>query len=257
MTTVRAYGWRKDPPSDRDHHAAVLLSAKPAPPAAASLIDRWGGRIYQSINDCTAHAAADSIRTALTPPGGPAVPLPSRAWLYYQAGVPTGDQHNDVGRYNRDVCKALAHLGWPDESIVPYGTWPKHPGASAYRAAFDRRAQTGIAYHRITDATGTSRRYEMMQAIAHGYPFFFGTLVTPAFEYQDGKTPLPMPSMNDTILGGHSISAVAYDEHGVRFANWWGGFGDENGMGYLSWDWMTSSYVSDAWAFEIRPGATT
>jgi hypothetical protein len=253
---TRVYGWKKEAPSDRDKLASVLLSAAPAPPKAASLRSRWGGRIYQSKNDCTANAAATLLQLALTPEGGAVAPLPSRDFIYYESGVPTGDQGNDVGRYNRDVCGAISQLGWPDEAAWPYDSWPKHPGGAAHRSAFDRRASSRVAYHRITDVTGDSRRYEMEQAIAHGYGFKFGTLVTPAFEYQDGKTPLPMAGMNDAILGGHSLAGIEYDDFGVRGPNWWEDFGLE-GWWFLSWAWMTSSYVSDCWIYEIKPGAVS
>lgn len=260
MTAPRTYGWRKEAPSEHDWLAGIRFAAAPPPPESSSLRDRCappGSIIIQDKNDCVAHTLSEGACVCLTPPGGPRAPQPSRDWGYSMSGVSTGDQAHDNGRFIRDACAAYANLGWPDEAVWPYGKWPAHPGGEAHRAAFDRRAGVGVAYHRITDATGAQRRAEISQAIAHGYPVAFGTMVTAAFEDQDGKTPLHVPGMNEPYLGGHAILAVEYDAHAVRGPNWWGpDFGD-HGWWCLSWDWMTSGIVSDAWALEIKPGAVS
>lgn len=257
MSHVRRWGWKPEPPRASDFKASALLAAAPEPPPAASLRVRAGTRfdvLDQQRNDCVAHAVARGVQVALTPAGAEPAPLPSRDWGYYLSGVPAGDQTRDDGRFIRDCIAAYSRAGWPDEVGWPYGSWPNHPGGEAFRLAYDRRSRDGIAYHRITDMQGAERRRELSQAIASGYPVVFGTMVTQPFEEQDGINPLPLPGQSDGILGGHAIAMLEYDEAGIGFMNSWGPAWADVGWGRLSWDWMTSGYVSDCWAIQIVPG---
>lgn len=249
------YGWKKDKPSSFDREARHLLSALPPPPERASLRDRCGGRpgvLSQGRGDCVAHAVGKAVQVALTLPGGPPAPMPSRDWLYYQAGVPDGDQSVDNGRYIRNACDALRVLGWPDETDMPYGTWPAHPGGNNFRQAFDRRAKTGIAYHRITEV-GAARIDAIKRAIANGFPVVGGLQVTQAFEDQTGLAPLPVGFGES--LGGHAIMFGEYNVLGVKFQNSWDDLWGDAGWGYLAWEWMTLGSTDDLWVIEILPGA--
>lgn len=246
---ARLYGYKPDPHDPRDKPAAALLAALPEPPPRFSLRARAGHALDQTRSDCVANSTAKAVQIALTGPSGLIAPLPSRDWLYYLAGIQEQSQRDDNGRYIRDAFTTLSHLGWPDEAVWPYGKWPAHPGGEAHRAAFDRRAQTGIAYHRVTE-TGQDRIDAVKRLIAAGYPLVGDVMATPAFEAQDGLSPLPSP--DGFVTTNHAVCFADYEPEGVRLINSWGDWADQ-GWGFLSWGWLTFS--ADLWAVEILPGA--
>jgi hypothetical protein len=247
----RKYGWRPSPPDPRDAHHRLAAGPPPPERSDGSLRARAPAALDQQRSDCVAHGTARAVQIALTPDGGQPAALPSRDWLYFQAGVRTGDQLHDNGRYIRDAIKSLATLGWPDETVWPYGKWPAHPGGEAFRMAYDRRADIAVAYHRL-DLPGADLVDEMKRARAAGLPIVAGADVTNAFEYQDGKTPVPAPTATDEILGGHAFAVLEYTPEGCIFENSWSPDWADNGYGYLSWDYVRAA-MSDVWAVKLSP----
>ena len=51
---------------------------------------------------------------------------------------------------------------------------------------------------------------------------------------------LPLPKPKETVLGGHAISIVGYDDSKkqFKFLNSWGAAWGEKGFGYVSYDYM-------------------
>ena len=69
----------------------------------------------------------------------------------------------------------------------------------------------------------------MKGCLASGYPFVFGFTVYDSFESQQvAKTGVvPMPAAGESVLGGHAVMAVGYDDSQQRFIvrNSWGAIG--------------------------------
>lgn len=252
---IRLYGWRRSPDDDRD---ALFRASRPL--GAIEVPAQSDGRfraiapapLNQHRSDCVAHGTSTGVQLVCTPDGGPPAPRPSRDWIYSESGVKDGSQDQDNGRYVRSALDALGKLGWPDEVEWPYGSWPTHPGAEVHRMAFDRRGNRVIERHRL-DLPGMDLVTEWKAARAAGMCIVGGTLVTQAFEDQDGITPLPAPSAGDGILGGHCTAFPEYDADGPFGLNSWGNWADR-GWYHLSWAWVRAM-CSDVWGVRLVEAA--
>jgi len=68
---------------------------------------------------------------------------------------------------------------------------------------------------------------------------------------QASKTGIVLPpEKSDTILGGHAVVMVGYDDQKkqVKFVNSWGKNWGDKGFGYLPYEYL-EKYMSDAWTF--------
>ena len=88
---------------------------------------------------------------------------------------------------------------------------------------------------------------QLQGVLASGYPFMFGFSVYDSFQDvgEDGLVTMPKP--NESILGGHAVVAVGYDNPSRRFiiANSWGSSWGDNGYFYMPYEYLTSRDLSD------------
>jgi C1A family cysteine protease len=99
----------------------------------------------------------------------------------------------------------------------------------------------------------------MKGCLAEGFPFVFGFTVYDSFESQDvAKTGVvPMPSPDESVLGGHAVVAVGYDDADERFRvrNSWGtGWGQE---GYFTMPYASLTnrgLAADFWTLRLVEG---
>jgi C1A family cysteine protease len=96
----------------------------------------------------------------------------------------------------------------------------------------------------------------MKNCLASGFPFTFGFSVYQSFETkevaQTGIVPLPQP--NETLLGGHCVVAVGYDDEKQLFKcrNSWGTDWGDKGYFYMPYQYMSNpNLVSDLWTIQI------
>jgi len=90
---------------------------------------------------------------------------------------------------------------------------------------------------------------EMLGCLADGFPFEFGFSVYESFESdQVARTGLvPMPKRGESLLGGHAVVGVGYDQATERLIvrNSWGvGWGDK-GYFYLPFAYASNRNLSD------------
>lgn len=131
----------------------------------------------------------------------------SRLFLYYEGRVLEGTVKEDSGLYIRDGVKVVAKQGVPRETLWPYdiSKFKLKPSLNAYE---DGSKHQAIDYQRV-DQT----RLDFLSALAEGYPIVFGFSVYQSFETNEvAKTGIvPIPSMNEYMLGGHCVVACGYD----------------------------------------------
>jgi C1A family cysteine protease len=163
----------------------------------------------------------------------------SPRYLYYLCkqidGIP-----NQEGTYPRIAMKALAQNGVCPEECWPYQSYQSdQPCPDAAEKAFPFRIR---AYARLNEIL------EMERSLSANGPFLAGVDVFSTwFEDHGGK--IPLPSANESPLGGHAICVVGYSKSGnyFKFKNSWGsGWGDE-GFGYLPYKYM-ERHCFDAWS---------
>jgi C1A family cysteine protease len=99
----------------------------------------------------------------------------------------------------------------------------------------------------------------MKGCLADGYPIVFGFTVYESFEGQDVAQTgvVPMPGVSESVLGGHCVVVVGYDDSKDWFIvrNSWGtGWGDQ-GYCYMPYQYLTDqNLASDFWTIRAVTG---
>ncbi len=218
MRLKHTYGWHPDIPDQRDYlykaiQPVIKLPKKADLRGLCSVVEDQG-----SLGSCTAQALAgnlefldnrvDSVYTDV-----------SRLFIYYNERLLIDSVDYDSGASLRDGIKSLKNSGVCEERLWPYDIkkFTEEPPAKCYQDAKDHRIKS---YYRIESLR------EMLTCLTDGYPFVFGFTVYESFETgrvaKTGK--VNMPRKGETVLGGHAVVAVGYNQSEKRFLvrNSWG-----------------------------------
>ena len=243
------YGWLPQLPDPRDAQLAI-----PPNPQLPSQVDLRGSKNMPSIYDqgqlgsCTGNAIAAAVDFDNCKQTGSFL-TPSRLWIYYQERVIEGTVSSDSGGQIRDGMKAVAKLGVCPESDWPYdvSTFAQPPSQKDYSDALKDRA---LAYQSVTQDL-----FALKSTLYSGLPVVFGFTVYQPFESsQVAQTGIvPMPSPTDTVVGGHAVVLVGYNDAVDRFfvRNSWGAGWGEHGYFEMPYLYVTSaSLASDFWVIQ-------
>jgi C1A family cysteine protease len=223
---ISKYGWRPDLPDSRDFLYAAPRLALAQLPATVDLKAQCPAVYDQGrIGSCTANAIAAAFEFNLVKQQLPDF-APSRLFIYYNERAREGHIGSDAGAQIRDGIRSVNKQGVCPETEWPYddtpadeetGAWPvgatprKRPTTACYHDALQHRSTT---YQRVI------RTLEQFKGcLAAGYPFVFGFTVYTSFESPEvAKTGVvPLPDLDEDILGGHAVLAVGYDDESQRF----------------------------------------
>lgn len=249
---IKRFGWKPDLPDIRDHQFSCGF-ARLAPEELPKSVDLRAHcpAVYDQgdLGSCTANAIGGAfefcqLKEKIN------VFTPSRLFIYYQERVMEGTVDSDAGAMIRDGIKAVNCYGVCPESVWPYNIdhFTCKPTSAAYQNATGHKA---MAYQRLNQTIT-----EMKQCLASGYPFTFGFTVYESFESETvAQTGLmPMPSPSDTVLGGHAVLAVGYDDDQkhVIVRNSWGPNWGVQGYFYMPYDYITNpDLADDFWTIRI------
>jgi len=251
---AHAYGWIRDLPDHRDLHYAPMLATVGPLPQRVDLRQHCPPVYDQgALGSCTANAIAGAIQFDELKARQSPTWIPSRLFIYYNERALEGTTESDSGAQIRDGIKTINKQGVCPEADWPYDIdrFADRPPAKAY----DDAAQDRIAnYLRLTQTL-----VQLRTCLAEGFPFVFGFTVFSSMETTEvertGRVPLPSPE--DTILGGHAIAAVGYDDASqvITFRNSWGvGWGDA-GYGYMPYAYVVDpGLAADFWTIRSAPG---
>ena len=197
-----------------------------------------------TLGSCTANGIAGLIHYDLIKQKLP-VFIPSRLFIYYNERAMEGTIRQDSGANPRDGIKSIAKQGVCSENEWGYyvSKYRTQPNQQCYADALKNIA---ILYQsvpiNITD---------LKSVLASGFPVGFGFTVYSSFESnQVAKTGIvPMPSKNESVLGGHYVVAVDYDDSKmmVLCRNSWGSSWGIKGNFYLPYAYFTNELTSDYW----------
>ena len=253
MKTAR-YGWIRDLPDHRDLFYASPRATAGLLPATIDLRATFPAVYDQGeLGSCTANAIAGALEFDELQAGAQSSWTPSRLFIYYNERLLEGTVSSDAGAQLRDGIKVIAREGVCPETEWPYDAarFAEKPPEAVYRDAFRDRVS---AYFRISQTL-----LQMKSCLADGFPFVFGFSVFESMESdrvkQSGHVPLPQP--NDSLLGGHAVVCVGYDDRGHHFTfrNSWGSGWGENGYGYLPYAYLLDAGLSaDFWTVRSAPG---
>jgi len=236
---IKRYGWIPDLPDQRDRMFAAAPSTMGALPPRVDLRPSCPPVYDQgSLGSCTANAIAGALQFDEIKQQETDAFTPSRLFIYYNERVIEGTVDEDSGAMLRDGIKSVANQGAPHETLWPYrvSQFRTKPSAAAYRDAAGHQA---VLYQRVPRTID-----QFKGCLADGYPFVFGFSVYESFESaavaRSGVVPMPRP--RESLLGGHAVLAVGYDDASGRFIvrNSWG-----PGWGQAGYCTMPYAYLLD------------
>lgn len=242
--TAHTYGWRADKPDQRDHLYAAPLQGVVLPAKIDLRASCPTPYDQGQLGSCTANAIAgalefDQIKQGLTEA------TPSRLFIYYNERVMEHSVSEDAGAEIRDGVKSVNKQGACAESLWPYdiAQFATKPSVTCYSAA---KAHRSVSYQRVLQSLP-----QMKACLASGSPIIFGFTVYESFESQQVANTgiVPMPGLHESVLGGHAVLCVGYDDSTQRFLvrNSWGAWGDG---GYCTMPYaylLSRGLASDFW----------
>ena len=246
MRTIKGYGWKRQLPDRRDR----IWHAKAEPlPVKADLRNANMPPVYDQgeLGSCTANAIAAAFDYEHSSQGLGFL-SPSRLFIYANERLLEGTSlSEDSGAEIRDGVKTLSQLGVCAEDLWPYDVtqFSVKPPQGCYDAATHDLV---LQYQSVTQ--GIAVRY----AIAQGFPVIFGFSVYDSFESESVAQSgiVPMPGINEPIVGGHAVVAVGYDlTEGVYIVrNSWGQWG-QSGYCTMPIEYLDSpDLASDFWCLQ-------
>lgn len=247
MVTKR-YGWRKDKPDFRDQVMQVQAPGLLPPvvdlrPKCAPVLDQG------QLGSCTANAIAAAIDFEVKKRGLPLL-NPSRLFIYYLERELEGSIDSDSGAEIRDGMKSVGHYGVAPESMWPYAIdkFADNPPSTCYQAATTHLVQR---YYSVAQDLN-----QMKSCLAAGYPFVFGFTVYTSFEAESVANSgiVPMPSTKESVLGGHAVLAVGFNDSTQRFyvQNSWGTAWGQHGFFEIPYAYLLNpNLASDFWTIRL------
>lgn len=262
----KGLGWLRDLPDFRDYslvgserslQAKRLLPAiVPAAPATMDLRP-WCSPIEDqgALGSCTSNAAAGLYEYFERRTVGRYTNV-SRLFIY-KIGRTLSGLKGDSGLSIRAAIAALTMFGAPPEKHWPYNVAAFDTEPSAFCYAFAQSFQA-IAYARLDHDTlsKTTLVQNMKDMIATGWPVAFGfTVYSSIYNLGAGGT-IPYPRSGESVLGGHAVDAVGYDDGKVcpnatpgafLIRNSWGTGWGAAGYGWLPYKYILTGLASDMW----------
>lgn len=235
-------GWIPDVPDCRDVPFRLTFRLPSELPAVVAL--RAGCapvEDQESLGSCTAQALVGALEFLQIKAGLPVKDL-SRLFAYFNARRLGGTILFDSGSTIRTVVKAGRRFGVCRESLWSYDTskFADTPPPECYKEGRE---------HQITAYQRLSGLDEIKACLAMGLPFVFGFSVYESAMSDDvaKSGDIPMPIDGESLLGGHAIMGVGYDDEKqlVTFRNSWGEGWGNAGYGTLPYAYLESRDLSD------------
>ena len=202
----RHLGGKRDSEDSRDFRFTPAIEKHALPPAVD--LRHHIGSVYdqQPLQSCSANALSSLLTFVGNAEKRPIEP-PSRLFIYYNERKLEGTLPKDGGAQIRTGLKTVATFGACSEIMWPYDVdkADAEPTPGCYKDAKSTRA---LQYFRIAQDLDHLRA-----CLADGYAFIFGMQAyLQGFEAAQHSGVLPMPAPSDTLMGGHAILAVGYDD---------------------------------------------
>jgi C1A family cysteine protease len=239
----KRYGWIPDLPDARDLKYSVSRENLQNQPPLVDLQDKCPDIYNQGeLGSCTANGIAGAIEFDLLKQGLDNF-IPSRLFIYYNERVMEGTVDSDAGAMIRDGVKSVNKQGACDELGWNYdiSKFTVKPDDKAYKDALNN---VSLEYHRVP------RDLKHMKAVLmSGIPFIVGFTVYTYFESEEmaSKGFLHLPGQDETVLGGHCVLVVGYDDskNAFKVRNSWGENWGLGGYFYMDYNYLLNENLSD------------
>lgn len=153
------------------------------------------------------------------------------------------------GSYLRSGAKMLDKYGTCLESLAPYKDTSNEQEWKSF--VFSNLLDLDASKYKMEAYLRVSKEKEAIKRAIFqtGSPLLIG--ITLYESYRQAKTNggiLPVPKSGEKIIGGHGLEAVGYSEKYIICKNWWGRWGNNDGLLYIPWEAMGMVYRS-IWSF--------
>ena len=123
------------------------------------------------------------------------------------------------------------------------------PGAKAATEPDPQCFADAILHEALTYQSLDQNLADMKGCLSAGYPFVFGFTVYPSFESDEvARTGfVPMPGADESMIGGHAVLAVGYDDSKNMFVvrNSWGPLWGLEGYFYMPYAYLLDDNLAD------------
>jgi C1A family cysteine protease len=211
------------------------------------------------LGSCTANACNANFQFQAMKQKEPDQLVPSRLFEYYNSRITQipASPNEDSGASLSVSIECLNKFGVCDEKDYPYviADFTKKPPGDLYDKA---------KYHKCFESKRIIPNHDQMKGcLREGFPFVMGVAVYSSFmTLEAGKTGIiPDPKTVDvgkvkaeTLLGGHAILCVGYDDETkhYKFRNSWSDKWGDKGYGYLSYEFLTNDNLAyDMWSVRL------
>jgi C1A family cysteine protease len=252
----RKYGWKPDPPDERDFVYKCVRSYPPKGMPSKVNLNRVSPfpPIYDqgSLGSCTGQAIAAAIAYANMKTE--AVELnPSRLFIYYNERELEDTINEDSGAAIRDGIKVVNKFGVCTETLWPYDIqqFAARPPEVCYQEAIKEKV---VEYARVQQA-----EVQLKRCLAELFPVVFGLMIYSSFESPDVVRTgiVNFPTATESLLGGHAVLLVGYDDFTKRFLvrNSWGAEWGQGGHFTIPYSYVSNpNLAADFWTIRLVGG---
>ena len=252
------YGWIPDIPDRRDFAYAAPIAVLRVLPPKKDLAGQCPPVYDQGqLGSCTANAIGAAHQFEQMRQDTKEAFAPSRLFIYYNERLMEGRVNEDAGATIRDGIKSVVKQGVCPETLPAGrpGQWPYVAGRFATKPPKQCYAEAMrhqvVSYRRLTQNLN-----QMKGCLASGYPFVFGFSVYESFESgavaKTGK--VPMPGSGETMIGGHAVMAVGYNDANQCFVvrNSWGAKWGRKGYCLMPYAYLADpDLAADFWTIRM------
>ena len=249
--TIKRFGWIPDLPDQRDIPFLAPRAILRKLPLKIDLRPKCPPVYDQGeLGSCTANAIGAAFEFELIRQKPIEDFVPSRLFIYYNERVIEHTVDSDSGAQIRDGMKSINKQGVCQEPLWSYEIqkFMIKPSTPCYTEALKHQA---LSYHRVPQTLN-----QMKGCLLEGFPFVFGFTVYESFESaavaKTGK--LNMPKKNESVVGGHAVVAVGYDDTSKRFIvrNSWGAAWGIKGYFTIPYDYLLDdNLANDFWTIRM------
>jgi len=248
----------------RDYKFSKAVGQKVEVPSSIDLSPKMPKIFNQlTLGSCSSNSTARGLMFARNDTES----VLSRLFQYYKTRELEGTIPEDSGASNRNAIKSTNKFGICKEELMPYeiSKFTEAPTEEAVLEAMNHKSHSYYSCDSLDD---------VFQALAQGYPVVIGMEVFESFETKTvartGK--MVMPSMTETILGGHSVliegkfdnmkvskltffrkianflfgTKMHVNKGYLKVANSWGEEWGDKGYFYMPYEYF-EKYVFDCW----------